>query len=159
MKVGFENGVAYYSGKYDEVVYQGWFKGKLCFVRKYAYPELVKVHEDMKAIGQNLSLLYDTADALYITDLKAYAKKNSMQNRSPIKKLMHKMPSSKALFVRCMWEWFKSDPIHVDLKTVTLADIMTLESPVQTVAKCVNAKYLDRVSGYESYTHPIVVTP
>ncbi len=159
MKVGFENAVAYYSGKYDEVVYQDWFHGKLCFARKYAYPELGKVHEDMRQIGLNLSSLYDEADPLYITDLKAYAKKNYNQNRTSIKRLMHKMPSSKALFIHCMWVWYKSDPTHIDLKTVTLSDIMTLDSPVQTVAKCVTAKYLKRVAGYTAYTHPIVATP
>jgi hypothetical protein len=159
MKVGFENAVAYYSGKYDEIVYQEWFKGKLCFARKYAYPELVKVHEDMRAIGLNLSLLYNLADPLYISDMKAYAKKNYTQNRTSIKRLMHKMPSSKALFVSCMWQWYKSDPVHVDLKTVTLDDIITLDSPVKTVKKCVEANYLRRVTGYEAYTNLIKTAP
>lgn len=156
MKVGFENAVAYYSGKYDEVVYQEWMDGKLCFARRYAYPELGKVHEDMKLIGLNLSILYDEANPLYIDDLKAYAKKNYKQNRKPVKKLMHKMASSKALFIHCMWDWYKSDPTHIDLKTITLSDMMTLESPVCKVVDAVDANYLKRVTGYKDYDNPIV---
>ncbi len=158
MKVSFENGVASYSGKYDEVVYQQWFNGRLCYARKYKYPTLGRVHEELKEISQNLNLLYQTADSLYLADLKAYAAKNSVQNRPRVKQFLHKMPSSKALFIKCMWDWYHSDPTHIDLKTVSLADIITLDSPVETVSKCVTAGYLKQVTGYTEFTHPIVVT-
>ena len=157
MKAAFENGVSTYSGKYDEVVYQSWFRGRLCYVRKYAYPTLGEVHENMKNISLNLNSLYMTANPLYVADLKAYAKKNQSQNVSRIKENLHKMPSSKSLFIHCMWMWYDSDPTHVDLKTVTLADIMLMDAPVQTISKCVDAGYLRRVKGYDTYTNEIVL--
>ncbi|PKN73136.1 MAG: hypothetical protein CVU50_03790 [Candidatus Cloacimonetes bacterium HGW-Cloacimonetes-3] len=159
MKVSFENGVSTYSGKYKEVVYQTWFRGRLCYARKYAYPVLGVTHQEMREIALNLNTLYLDADSRYVSDLKAYAEKNKRENLPKVTLELHKMPSSKALFIHCMWDWYKSDPTHVDLKTVTLSDIVTLDSPVQTVAKCVNAGYLKRVTGYADYTHPIVDTP
>jgi hypothetical protein len=159
MKVSFENGVSTYSGKYKEVVYQTWFNNRLCYARKYAYPTLGRVHDDMKEISLNLNSLYMDAHALYITDLKSYAEKNTRENLPKVTRFLHKMPSSKSLFIHCMWTWYESDPTHIDLKTVTLSDIMTLDSPVQTVSRCVIAGYLKPVTGYTAYTHLIVVAP
>jgi len=159
MKVSFENGVSTYSGKYKEVVYQNWFNGQICYARQYAYPTLGSVHDEMKAISLNLNSLYLEADVNYIADLKAYAAKNSVQNRSRIKRFAHKMPSSKSLFIKCMWAWYDTDPTHIDLKTITISDMVTLESPVIKVVSCVDAGYLKRVTGFKDYDNPIVVTP
>jgi len=157
MKVFFENGVAAYSGKYDQVVYQSWFDSLLCLGRKFRYPTLVEAHEILREISLNLDSLYKQANPLYIADLKAYAAKNLRENHSRIKERVHPMPSSKPLFISCMWTWHKSDPTHVDLKTVTMADIMLLDAPVKTVSKCVDAGYLRRVTGYNAYTNEIVL--
>lgn len=159
MKVSFENGVGTYSGKYDEVVYQAWYNGTLCLARKYAYPTLSQIHEDMREIGENLNNVYLAADERYIADFKAYAARNTKEHRPRAKRLLSMMPTSKSLFVKCMWLWKKSDPEHVDLKTVTVADIVTLASPLFTVADCVREGYLKRVSGWELLNHEIVGEP
>ena len=158
MKVTFENGVGAYSGKYDQVVYNSWNDGLFCLARKFRYPTLVLVHENLAAIAANLDALYKEADPLYITDLKAYARKNAKENFKKIKERAHPMPSSKALFIHCMYLWQKTDPTHIDLKTITLSDMMTLESPVCKVVNAVDAGYLKRVSGYKDYDHPIVAS-
>ena len=155
MKVNFENGVSSYSGKYDEVVYSTWFNNRLCYARKYAYPALGLVHENMRQIGVNLNSLYLAADAAYIADLKAYAKLNARENLPRAKKFLHKMPSSKSLFLKMMWAWHMSDPTHIDLKTVTLADITLLDSPARAVSKAVDAGYLKKVTGYAAMTNEI----
>lgn len=155
MKVGFENGVATYSGKYLEIVYQNWFDNRLCYARKYTYPTLSSQNQEIREIGQNLNKVYTEANAAYIADFKAYAEKNSRENRSKTKKFLHKMPSSKSLFVQCMWAWYHSDPEHVNLKTVTIADIVTLDSDVRTVKRCVEAGWLKKVTQYETYNHDI----
>lgn len=155
MKVGFENGVSTYSGKYLEVVYQNWFNNVVCYARRYVYPTLSSQNLEMREIGINLNKIYLEANSGYIADFKAYAEKNARENRSHVKKFTHKMPSSKSLFVQCMWAWFHSDPEHVNLKSVTIADIVSLDSDVQTVKRCVEAGWLKRVSGYEAYSHNI----
>ncbi|MDY0151573.1 MAG: hypothetical protein RBS43_04805 [Candidatus Cloacimonas sp.] len=53
MKVLFENGVGAYSGKYDQVVYNSWFDGLLCYARKFRYPTLVEAHEILRDISLN----------------------------------------------------------------------------------------------------------
>ncbi|MCK9308990.1 MAG: hypothetical protein PHH43_06420 [Candidatus Cloacimonetes bacterium] len=156
MKVSFENGVGTYSGKYDQVVYTSWFSGLLCYGRKFRYPTLVEAHEIMGAIATNLDILYKEANPLYVADLKEYAQKNTKENFKRIKERAHPMPSSKSLFISCMWKWYKKDPTHIDLKTVTLSDIMLLDSPVQSVSKCVDAGFLKRVTDYETYTNLLV---
>ena len=155
MKVNFENGVSSYSGKYGEIVYSTWFNDRLCYARKYTYPTIGTVHEDMKLIGLNLNSIYLAADAAYIADLKAYAKLNARENLPRAKKFLHKMPSSKSLFLKMMWAWHMSDPTHIDLKTVTLADITLLDSPARAVSKAVDAGYLKKVTGYAAMTNEI----
>ena len=65
------------------------------------------------------------------------------------------MPTSKSLFIHCMWEWSLTDPSHVDLKTVTISDMITLSSPVIKVRECVIAGYLKKVTGYDSLDNSI----
>ena len=155
MKVAFENGVSTYSGKYKEVVYQAWFSERLCYARKYAYPTLGEVHEIMAGISRNLNALYLQANELYVKDFKTYAQKNAKVHLPKASGLLHKMPSSKSLFIHCMWCWQKSDPEHVDLKTVTITDMVTAGSPAVSVKKSVEAGYLKQVSDYASLDHSI----
>lgn len=155
MKVAFENGVSTYSGRYLEVVYQSWYSDRLCYARKNFYPTLGEQHQHMAAIAEHLNSLYLLADPLYVQDFKDYAKENQSQNLPKAKEKLHKMPSAKSLFISCMWQWQKSDPTHIDLATVSIDDIISMESPVQMVMKCVEAGYLKRVKDYASYTHPI----
>ncbi|MDD4309859.1 MAG: hypothetical protein PHO32_05720 [Candidatus Cloacimonetes bacterium] len=157
MKVEFENGVSTYSGKYKEVVYQSWLSNQLCLVRKYAYPTLGEVHQNMSEISQNLNSIYLAANPLYLADFKTYAAKNARENVPRVKQLLHPMPTSKSLFIRCMWEWHLSDPGHIDLKTVTIADIITLDSTLRRVVGCVEAGYLKKVSGYNALNNNIQV--
>jgi len=155
MKVEFENGVSSYSGKYKEVVYQAWFDGQLCYARRNFYPTLGTVHAVLRQVAANLNSLYLAADEAYRQDLCTYARKNYTQNRPSQKALMHKMPTAKSLFIRCMWLWSKSEEGHVDLKTITISDMVTLGSPACKVSTCVTAGYLQRVSGYESLDNSI----
>lgn len=155
MKVEFENGVSSYSGKYKEVVYQAWLSGQLCYARRNFYPTLGSVHEELKQISVNLNSLYLAASAAYRQDLAIYVRKNSVQHRARHKSLMHKMPTAKSIFISCMWQWAKTDPEHIDLKTVTLTDMVTTGSPVCKVSNCVLSGYLKRVSGYESLDNNI----
>lgn len=155
MKVAFNNGVSSYSGKMEEVVYQSWFNSRLCYGRKYVYPKLGLVHQKMKTVSLNLDKVYKGVQEHYLEDLKSYSEKNARENLPKAVKFLHKMPSSKSLFIHCMYEWQKSDPSHVSLDTITIEDIVLLDSPVRTILGCINSGYLKRVTGCSSYTHDI----
>jgi hypothetical protein len=109
----------------------------------------------MRLIALNLDSLYKDANPLYIGDLKSYSAKNSKEHKPRIKEKASTMPSAKSLFIQCMWAWQKTDPEHIDLKSVTIDDMVTMSSPVCQVVKCVDEGYLKRVSGYTEYTHEI----
>ncbi len=158
MKVAFDNGVSTYSGKYLEVVYQSWYDDRLCYARKNFYPTLGQQHQHMAEISQNLNKVYLAASPLYVQDFKAYAKENERQNLPKAKEKLHKMPSAKSLFISCMWQWHDSDPTHVDLTTVSIDDIVAMESPLMSVKSCVDAGFLKRVKNYLSYNHTIRAT-
>ncbi|HPS38970.1 MAG TPA: hypothetical protein PL124_06120, partial [Candidatus Cloacimonadota bacterium] len=157
MKVFFENGVAAYSGKYNEVVYMTTLNDRLCLARKYSYPELGIVHQNMRETSLNLNKLYLEVDPLFLADLKAYAKKNSKENRPKAKKLLHPMPGPKAVFIQMMWAWSATDPAHVTLKTITLADIITLQSPCRNISESIEAGFIPKVRNYTDLNHPIVI--
>lgn len=148
MKVSFNNGVSSYSGKYGEVVYSSWYNNRLCIGRQYVYPSLGEPHQLMSEISKHLNDLYKEADPLYIQDLKTYAEKNARQNLPKSSKHLRQMPSSKSIFIKIMWAWYDSDPMHIDLKTISLADIISLESPARSVSKAVDAGYLKTVTNY-----------
>lgn len=155
MKVKFSNGVSSYSGKLDEVVFTSWYQGRLCIVRKYSYPSLGANNSLMGAIIRNLNQIFDQANPLYREDFKTYAKQNGKENLPKANANLHQMPSARALFVKCMWMWHKSDPGHVDLETISLDDIISMESPVCSVVKCVNAGFLKKVRNYANLNHQI----
>lgn len=156
MKVFFENGVAAYSGKFAEVIYMTTLNNRLCLARKYTYPELGAVHAELGEISRNLNKLYLEVNSLYLNDLKLYAKKNKKENLPKAKNQLHPMPSAKALFVQIMWAWSLEDPEHVNLKSITLADVVSLESPCRTVKESIEAGYLAKVRAYSDLNHPIV---
>lgn len=155
MKVAFSNGVSTYSGKYLEVVYQSWFDGRLCYGRRHFTPTFGDQHQHMALVSKNLNKIYLMADPQYVQDFKTYAAKNQRQNLPHDIDKLHKMPSSKSLFIKCMWEWYRSDPTHIDLTSVSIDDIISMESPLITVKKCVLAGYLKTVTDYLSLDHPI----
>jgi hypothetical protein len=132
------------------MVYYNYFNYRLCYLRKFTAPTLGENHEAMKEINLNLNALYLTANAEYRDDLKVYCGRNAMENHRRSHALKHRMPTSKALFTQLMWKWAKENPESIDLKTVTFADMLALDSPVCRVCTCVNAGYIKKVTGWES---------
>ncbi|PKN72579.1 MAG: hypothetical protein CVU50_06905 [Candidatus Cloacimonetes bacterium HGW-Cloacimonetes-3] len=158
MRVTFINGVKAYSGKLGEMVFYNHYNYLLCQVRQFTYPTLGENHLKMKDIFLHLNELYLEANADFRDDLKTYALYNSRENVSRIPSLRHKMPNAKTLFTQCMWKWAKEHPESVDLKTVTLTDMLAIDSPVCRVCTCVNAGYIKKVTGWERLDK-IISTP
>ena len=153
MKVNLQNCMRAYSGKLGNVVYCSYYNYRLCLGRRYVSPTLGKQHLKMKEINLNLNALYLTANPDYREDWKKYALRNAMENTSRSKGVQKRMPSAKALFVQCMWKWAKANPGLVDLQSVSLEDMVRLESPLLSVSACVEAGYLKKVTGWEYLSH------
>jgi hypothetical protein len=151
MKVKFKFGIETYSGTVDGMTYGSYRDDKLCIGREYVYPTITANNNDKGAMVQNLAKVYQAADPDYIADLKAYCVRNGMEN-VPKDKLV---PTAFSMFLKMMYAWYESDPAHVDLKTVTVADIVALDADVRTIARAVTAEFLPYVSTADSYTNGI----
>jgi len=138
MKVKFKYGIRTFSGTIDEMVYGSYRKGCLCIGRGYVYPKITENNVQKGKIVRNLASVYHAASEFYIDDLKTYAERNGKEN-TPKNKLI---PTAFALFLKMMYAWYESDPEHIDLTTVTVADIVAMEAPVKTIAGAVEAEFL-----------------
>jgi len=152
MKVKFKHSIKTFSGEVEEMVYGSYRKGKLCIGRDYVYPTLNAHNHQMGAACRNLSLVYNRADSLYRDNFKMYSRQTGLKPGFPDHKLV---PSGFALFMKMMYAWRDSDPTHVDLATVTIADIVALDAEVRTVARAVDAGFLPTVAGYAAMTGDI----
>lgn len=148
MKVTFSYPTRTLSGKQDETVFGAYRNNNICLARKFIYPEITEHNHSIGAVTRNVATVYHAISATYKQDLQSYAKKNGREN-VPNNQLV---PSSYAIFMKMMRAWAKSDPEHVDLATITLADIVALDAEVRTIKRAVAAGYLPHVSGYEALT-------
>jgi len=155
MKVFFGNGITAYSGKFDQVVYEMWFKGLLCLARQFRLPTATVQNAKIGSIGNHIKQLYKEADPLFVQDFKTYSALNKKEHAPKYVEKAKPMPGSMALFSHCMWEWQKTYPTHIDLETVTITDMVSMGSPACSVKKSVIAGYLREVTDYESLDHPI----
>jgi len=155
MKMYFKYGYSAFSGMLDQLVCQAWFDGRLCLGRRFTYPELTGNNEHIGLVGKNLTSVYDNASPTYIQDLKKYCQRNKKDNMPRNIDLYHPMPGPLPIFIKMMFAWYKSDPEHVDLTTVTIADIVALDADVQTIASAVTAGFLPKIKVYLDLTSGI----
>jgi len=151
MKVIFKYGIKTYSGTIDDMVYGSFRKDELCIGRAYVYPTITADNHLKGAIMKNLASVYHNVSPTYLQNLKTYALRNGQEN-VPKTKLI---PSCFSMFLVMMFAWFKSDPEHVDLSTVTVADIVALDADVQTIASAVTAGFLPHISNSADLTSGI----
>lgn len=142
MKVTFSYPTRTLSGKQDDTVFGSYRNDNLCLARKYVYPEITEHNHIVGSIVKNLAVVYSEASPDYVQDLKTYAKRNGKEN-VPNNQIV---PQTYSLFIKMMYNWQKSDPTHVDLAAVTIADIVALDADVRTIARAVSAGFLPNVS-------------
>ena len=148
MKVTFSYPTRTLSGKEDDTVFGAYRNNNLCLARKFVYPTITEQHHNLGSIAKNLALVYKAAANPYKADLKEYARRNGKKSYYRAKVI----PSGYAIFVKMMQAWFESDPTHVDLLTVTAADIVALDAEIRTIARAVTAGFLPSVSVSEDLT-------
>jgi len=155
MKVELKYNLRGYSGKLGNMVYCSYYNYRLCHNRIFTYPKLSDHHLRMREINNNLNALYLQASEAYRQDWKKYAQRNAMENRSRCGGISKQPPPAKALFVQCMWAWAKANPEGVDLRSVSRADIISLDSPLCRVCACVQCGWLRKVTAWEKLTNQI----
>ena len=155
MKVFFKYGFSAYSGMVDQMVYQSWFDNRMCLSRRFSYPTLTANNAKIGASGKNLASIYGHADSAYRDDLKKYCNRYKKEHMPRNVELLHPMPGPTAMLVQMMFNWYDSDPTHIDLPTVTIADIVALDADVRTIARAVEAGFLPGIKLYTDLTNDI----
>ncbi len=151
MKVKFKYGIKTYSGTVDEMVYGSYRHDNLCIGREYVYPTLTANNHLKGTITKNLADVWSKVDEDYNADFKAYCLRNGQENVAPDALI----PSAFSMFLKMMFAWQESDPEHVDLTEVTIADIVALDADVRTVARAVTAEFLPSIEDASDLTHDI----
>ena len=148
MKVKFKYGIQTYSGKIDEMVYGSFRNDNLCIGREFVYPTLTDNNHALGSSMKNLAGIFHHISPTYAADLKKYATRNGQENVAKDKLI----PTCFSLFIKMLYAWQKSDPEHVDLTTVTIADIGSLDADVSTIKRAVEAGFLPHISVYTDLT-------
>jgi len=155
VKINFRGGVKTFSGFWDDYVYMSCLGRKICIGRDYTYPKLTENNHFKGKVCQNLRHVYRDASPFYIDDLKTYRQrvKKLGVSRNPF--LRKRVSSPFALLLKMMFAWYESDPEHIDLTTVTIADIVAMDADVRTIARAVEADFLPSVPVYADLTADI----
>jgi len=151
MKVKMNYPVRTLSGTVDDTVFGSFNHGGYCQSRKYVVPTYTTNNQHVGAIGKNLKNVYKAVNADYLRDLKTYCVRNKKQNIP----WNRKAPASLMVFIAMMYAWAKTDPTHIDLSAITIADIVTRDADVRTIKRAIDAGYLRTVNPYADLTTDI----
>lgn len=140
----------YNTGREDErYVFYNEPQKNFTISREYVKPRLTANNTLMGTTTKNLASVYHNCEEGYIADLKTYANRYNTQYGGTASELEIKHISSFGVFMKMMWAWYDSDPEHVDLSAVTVADIVSLDADVRTVARAIDAEFLPIVTTYD----------
>lgn len=143
MKVLFKHLIGGYTGKADDLcLYYNKYLNRV-IIRRIPKVKLTQQHTDFALVsGQfrklNISQAYKDDFKVY-SDL--YSRLRSVQN-NPIGNWY-------GLFVKMMYAMAKVDPEHIDLKTITRAQIETENLPCRSIKQAVEAGLIPSVRNYD----------
>jgi hypothetical protein len=152
MKYNFEWPMRTMSGTRDKTTYMS-FWDYICIGRRWVMPIATPQQATFAAIAKNLKTLWAGANPLYKDDFKTYAHKFKVEHMSPY----DFPPRSYAVFINMMYTWRDTDPTHIDLSTITIADIISTMAPVGAINKAVEAQLMLPVTDYETLNNLIQV--
>lgn len=155
MKIKFRWGIKTFSGYGDDMVYESCLNSKVCIGRDYTYPKITENNHQVGAVGKNLGIVFNNVNPAYAQDLKTYRERYRQLGipRNPFKRKPVAGPYS--LFIKMMYNWLDSDPEHVNLTAVTIADIVALDADVCTIKRAIDAGFLPMVPVYDDLTAAI----
>lgn len=147
MKVTFKYGIGTFQGKLDNSVFWPQKSGLASVMRKFTYPTLTIQNEKIGLIGKNLALIWRQILSGWKADIYTYALRYYTQYGS--EDMFDPARSPYAFYTKVMWNWYKDDPDHIDLSTITMEDIIaTGTDKVDDVKTCIVNGYLRSIDFY-----------
>ncbi len=150
MKVTFKNNVKAYSGSIDGTTFSTLNHGDLCYMKKYTVPKLTVQNTLLGNIFKNLANIWHEIADGYKSDFGLYALRYTSQHIPNDQFPWH----SYTCYIRMMFQAKTQNPA-LDLTTLTLAQIISQNIPIQTVAAAIEAGLLDTVAPYADLDKPI----
>ena len=145
MKVGFQYGLAGYTGKLDGLVYYYDKVGGRVYARKWVYPRLTQENVRIGSISDNLFAIQPSE--AYKDNLRMYVPRyNTLKvaEHRPVRSWVN-------IFLKMMYNMAKQMP-EVDLRTISREQIYQNNMPCISVKQAVEAGLLPEVKGYERMT-------
>jgi hypothetical protein len=154
LKCKFTPSINYWSGKNDDFVYAPAPNRQYGIVKNYKYPTLTANNHLKGTQMKNLAVVWADVSVEYHADFVTYAHRYVVGYDS-VGEMPYPAHSCFAWWVFMMFAWQKSDPTHVDLATLTLADIVALDAEVRTLSRAIEALFLPMVDVYDDLTSDI----
>ena len=148
MKVTFKYGIGTFQGKIDNSVFWPQKSGLASVMRKFTYPTLTIQNERIGLIGKNLALIWSQILSGWKADMYHYAHRYYTQYGS--EDMFDPARSPYAFYTKVMWNWYKDDPDHIDLSTITMEDIQFAGvDKIHNVRICIENGYLRSIDMYQ----------
>ena len=148
MKVTFKYGIGAFTGKIDNAVFWAQKSKLASLMRKFTYPKITTHNQKIGAIAKNLGLIWHQILSGWKADIYTYAERYYVQYGSEGD--FDPARSPYAFFTKVMWNWYKDDPDHIDLSTITWEDIQaTGTDKIDCVWTCINNGYLRSIDMYD----------
>lgn len=152
-KVIFAPTISYMSGKIGSGVYMVTAKSGMSYMRNYVYPKLTDLnHAKGKAMANFANLWKNEMSAAYREDIEQYAVEyHALSNYGNPRS--DRAYSPFAIFVKLLYKLCETDPVHIDMSTVTLSDLNTVLPGNDTLQGAANNGFLPLTPNCDNYTH------
>ena len=144
MKVLFKFGIGAFAGTIDNGTYSMTKNQTGSIMRKYVVPALTTNNSLRGSITKNLATVYKAAQAGYVAQLKTYCQRYNSQYNDP-NDPFSPVITAFAMFVQMMYSFADAEPA-VDLETVSITDLETIGTDIQSIADSIASGYLKPVT-------------
>lgn len=155
MKVIHSPSIRFMRGRESGSVYYEAPGQNFSIKRNYVYPTLTADNHTKGSKVKNLAYeIWPLASIEWKADLATYASRYYAENLNGPN---YAIPVNNSFgnLVKMMFAYEASDPTHVDLETITVADIVALDAEVRTIARAIVAGFLPLISVFNDLTSGI----
>lgn len=144
MKVLFKFGIGAFAGTIDNGTYSMTKNQTGSIMRKYVVPKLTTNNTLRGSITKNLATVYKAAEAGYVAQLKTYCQRYNSQYNDP-NDPFSPVITAFAMFVQMLYLFADATPGCI-LDTVSLSDLETIGTDIQSIADAIGSGYLKPVT-------------
>lgn len=151
MKVLFKYGIGAFSGTISDGVYSMTKNQTGSYMRKWVKPRLTSNNTLFGTIAKNLASVWADVSVGYKDDMSLYVDLWNTEHNDPNNPFSTRMTSF-GCWVRMMHLFHDLDEGHIDLSSITYADLLTVGSDIMNIAAAIENGYMDNVTDGAGFT-------